>query len=404
MGSLRDIVRATLVSLTLLSAAIAQALPDETAVEEPEANESWATRSPVFPTTPLDPYFELKDRIHDRTGITWMVNYVILGQGRPGNKIDNNYGFNGQLNLIPILDLDFRKFGNAWGKGQALVYYLNVHQIAGLTTTQFGEVNGNLTPINDSDPIHFLRQAWYRHDFFDERLQIMGGKTEPVVTFTSNRFAFDDQVKFMALPLSNVAAKDRVASSPGGLMVVKPLPWISLGGSVNHLKPDDSDNEVPPELRDASYYAFANLTLDFEVPYLGRGVYRINGVFTGGQGKNASTQGVVLSFDQDLWMDWGAFFRYDDTEFQTLTSTLSRSLSFGFSHGSPFGRDADEFAIGAFQTLSQQGGDFEEWGGEAYYKLALTEWCDLTMNLQVFEAVKGDDPFVTLGGRIFMRF
>ena len=95
--------------------------------------------------------------------------------------------------------------------------------------------------------------------------------------------------------------------------------------------------------------------------------------------------------------------RYDDTELQTLTSTLARTLSFGFFNRTPFGREADRLGAGAFQSVSLQGGDFEEWGGEIFYKLGLTRWCDITMNLQVFDAAKSNDTFVTLGGHIFFR-
>jgi hypothetical protein len=377
----------------------------ETASEEPHSPESWAKRSPVFPTTPLSPYFDFKEKLHDRTGFGWLVQYSIIMQGRPDNPSEQDgYNVNGQLDLIGTFDLDLRKFGDAWGKGRATVYYMHLHQIGGLTTTQFGNLNGNITPINDSDPVSFLRQAHYHHDFFDGRLSIMGGKTEPVLTFGTNRFAIDDRDKFMALPMATIAAKDRVVSSLGGLVIAKLLPWFHVGGSVNQLDPAKSDQSLPPELANANFYSFANITLDFEVPKLGRGIYRFNGVFTGAQGQNPSTHGVALSFDQDLGTRWGAFFRYDDTEFQTLTSPLARTLSFGVFNRTPFGREADRLGAAAFRSSSLQGGDFKEWGGEVFYKLGLTRWCDLTLNLQVFDAAKGDDPFVTLGGRIFFRF
>ncbi|MGI9625875.1 MAG: hypothetical protein ACR2QM_03495 [Longimicrobiales bacterium] len=370
-----------------------------------EQPESGAKRSPVFPSTPLSPYYDFKEDLHDRTGFSWLINYSIITQGRVGNPFGGeNYNANGQLDLIGSLDLDFRRFGEGWGQGRAVVYYMNIHLIGGLTTTQFSTLNGNITPINDSDPAHFLRQAYYRHDFLEERLSIMGGQTEPVLIFGDNRYAIDDRDKFMVVPMATVGAKDRVVSSPGGLVILKLLPWFHVGGSVNQLDPTDSSVPVPPELVDVDLYAIANITFDFEVPRLGRGIYRINGIFTGAQGPNGSTEGIALSFDQDLGSRWGAFFRYDDTEFQTLTSSLSRTLSFGLFHRSPFGREADRFGVGAFQSLSEEGGDFAEWGSEVFYKFGLTRWCDLTLNLQVFDAAKSSDTFATMGGRVFFRF
>ena len=342
---------------------VAAAEQTKTGIEEPAASQSRTQRSPVFPETPVSPYFDFKDRVHDASGFGWTVNYSMMVQRRANNEFDDNYNATGQLDLIGYLDLDFRKFGNNWGQGKVAVFYMDLHQLGGLTTSEFGEQNGNITPINDSDPVSFLRQAYYQHEFFDERVLIQVGKTEPPLIFGTNRYAMDDRVRFMVLPMATIGAKDRVSSSPGALINVKPLPWLSIGGSVNELSPDDSAESLPPDLAEADIFAFANLTFDFEVPHLGRGIYRINGIFTDAQGNNPGTQGIALSFDQDLGAQWGAFFRYDDTEFQTLTSPLSETISFGFFNRTPFGREADRFGVGAFRSLSTDGGDFEEWGG-----------------------------------------
>lgn len=406
IGWLKSATCACCAALTVfLLVPAAEAEQTEAGADKPQAAQSWTKRSPVFPETPFSPYFDFKERLHDKTGFGWTINYSIITQGRPDNSFDQkDYNANGQADFIGFLDLDFRRFGNNWGEGKAVVYYMYLHQIGGLTTTQFGELNGNITPINDSDPVHFLRQAYYQHEFFDGRLLIQGGKIEPPLVFGMNRYAIDDRDKFMVLPMASIGAKDRVASSPGGLMSVKVLPWLSVGGSVNQLAPDDSVQNPPPASTGTEIFAFANLTLDFEVPHLGRGVYRINGIFTAAQGDNLDTQGIALSFDQDLGSQWGAFFRYDDTEFQTLTSPLSETLSFGFFNHTPFGRKEDRFGVGAFRGLSAQDGLFEEWGGEIFYKLGVTRWLDVSMNLQVFDAAKSGDTFVTLGGRFFLRF
>lgn len=403
---LADTVRACCIALAaLLLAPTAGAEQAKAGADEPQSSQSWMKRSPVFPETPLSPYFDFKERLHDKTGFGWMINYSIMIQGRPNNPFDEkDYNSTGQADFIGYLDLDFRKFGNNWGQGKAVVFYIYLHQIGGLTTTQFGELNGNITPINDSDPAHFLRQAYYQHEFFDERLLVMGGLIEPPLVFGINRFAIDDRVKFMVLPMSSIGAKDRVASAPGGLVNLKLLPWLSIGGSVSQLAPDDSEQNPPSELAHAEIYSFANITLDFEVPHLGRGIYRINGIFTAAQGDNPDTQGIALSFDQDLGSQWGAFFRYDDTEFQTLTSPLNRTISFGFFNRTPFGREGDRFGVGAFQSRSFEDSELKEWGGEIFYKLALTRWLDFSTNLQVIDAAKSNDTFVTLGARFFFAF
>lgn len=100
------------------------------------------------------------------------------------------------------------------------------------------------------------------------------------------------------------------------------------------------------------------------------------------------------------------FFRYDDTEFQTLSSALNQSLAFGLFNRQPFKRKGDQFGLGVFQTKSAQGGNFQEWGLETFYKVGLTSWCFFTANMQVFEAAKAekDETVVTFGGRIMFNF
>ena len=144
-----------------------------------------------------------------------------------------NYVSNGEIDLIANYDYGLKN--KNWGKGKFLIYYMIVHPIAGLTTAGFGKLNGNITPINDSDPIELLRQFWYRHEFFKERLSVMFGITEPTLTFAVNRFAFNDRDKFMMVPLSNIPSKDRIGSAWGGLISFKILPWLSIGTSLNEL-------------------------------------------------------------------------------------------------------------------------------------------------------------------------
>ena len=350
-----------------------------------------ADGSPVFSETPLDPYYEFKDRLLEKTGATWRVNYSMMSVQRTSATKDQTA--TGQLDLIGSLDV----FS---GNGKFLVYYMAVHQLAGISNPEFSERNGNITPLSDSDPVHFLRQAWYRHSFLDERLAVMGGKTEPLFLLAGNRFALDDRINFQALPLANVAAKDRTASAPGVLITVGPAKWLDVSYALNKLNPG---SEVPEEHQSLRYYSVFNTTFKVKVPGLGEGNYRLNYVVTDRQRQNPESNGVVVSIDQDLGQRWGVFGRYDDTVFQTLTSVLKKSIAFGLFNRKPFGRNGDDFGIGAFRTRSDQGGRFTEWGGETFYRIALTKWLDATATLQYVRPAKSGGSFFTLGGRLFLR-
>ena len=352
-------------------------------------------RSPVFKRTPLDCYFAFKERLHERTGFTWQVNYSAMSMHRTDRISDgDDYNTTGQLDLIGVLD-------TFSGAGQAVVYYMVVHQIAGLTTTGFGERNGNITPINDSDPAEFLRQAYYKHSFWRDRLMLMAGKTEPLLVFAPSRFAADDRVNFQAVPLSTIAAKDRTFSSLGALVAYKPTRWLTLGASVNELDPDP---DTPPGVRDVTMYSLGHVAFDVRIPRLGQGIYRLNTVFTEDQGDNPKSDGVILRFDQDLGPRWGAFFNFSNTSIQTVSSPLSEGYGFGFYNRAPFHRSEDRAGIAVFRTQTKQGGRFREWGGEAFYRVALTTWCDFTLAAQAFQPAKGKGAFMNIGGRIRFKF
>ena len=341
----------------------------------------------------LQSYFNFKDRVKERIGFGWNLDYSIIGQTRVVNPYETeNYVSNGEIDLIA--NYDYALKNENWGKGKFLIYYMIVHPIAGLTTAGFGELNGNITAINDSDPIELLRQFWYGHEFFKERLSVMVGITEPILSFAVNRFAFNDRDKFMMVPFSNIPSKDRIGSDWGGLISFKIFPWLSIGGGLNELT------------EERKYYSFSNATFEFNLPKLGKGIYRFNFVTTDGEGDNKASNGYVISLDQDLGKSWGLFFRFDDTEFQTLTSTLNRSLSFGLFNRQPFKRKGDQFGLGVFQIKSSQGGNFQEWGVETFYKVGLTRWCYFTADMQIFQASKAvkDTTVVTLGGRIMFDF
>lgn len=357
-----------------------------------ESEEAEATdHSPVFKETPLDPYYDFKDRLLEKTGATWHINYSMMSLQRTSATKDQTA--TGQLDLMGTWDV----FS---GNGNFTVFYMAVHQLAGINNAEFSQRNGNITPITDSDPVHFLRQAWYSHSFFDDRITVMGGKTEPLLSLGGNRFAQDDRINFQAVPLANVSAKDRVVSSPGGMITVGPSKWLDLAFAINKLSPV---SDVPEPLQELRLYYVVNATFKPNIPGLGEGNYRFNLVVTERQGQNRESNGIVVSIDQDLGERWGAFWRYDDTEFQTFSSVLDKSISFGLFNRGPFGRTNDDFGFGAFRTRSSQGGRFTEWGGETFYRIAVTKWLDATATVQFVQPAKAGGSFFTVGGRLFLR-
>ena len=279
---------------------------------------------------------------------------------------------------------------------------MHVDQLSGISTGEFGNRNGNITPITDSDKVSLLRQAWYRHSFLDEKLKLTFGKTEPLLAFAGlNRFAFDDRLNFMVVPMSNAAAKDRVSSTVGAIIEYHPSSWLSLYASVNDLDELAAGDQTP---EDGKYYSVLNATFKVDSERWGKGNYRFSLVNSERQGQFKESNGVIVSIDQDISKNWGVFLRYDDTEFQTLTSGLSQSNSAGFFNSSPFGRSKDDFGVGLFRTKSNQGGRFRETGGEVFYRLRITEWIRTSLTVQYFEPAKASGSFFNIGGRVMFEF
>jgi len=349
-------------------------------------------RSPLFTTTPLDSFFDFKEDLLERTGFTWMLKYSVMGVQRTDETHDKSY--TGQLDVI----LKQEVFDS---RGVFLAYYMDVKQISGVSTSEFGNRNGNITPITDSDQVSLLRQAWYQHKFLDEKLDVTLGKTEPLLSSVENRFAFDDRRNFYVAPMSTAAAKDRIASSYGTMIGFHPTPWFSLNVSVNELDESVAGSQGPES---GQFYSIARFKFLANSERWGEGNYRISLVNSERQGDFKESNGIIISIDQDISENWGAFLRYDDTEFQTASSELNQSSAVGIYNSSPFGRSRDDFGIGLFRTKSDQGGSFKENGGEMFYRLSIAEWVWTSMTVQYFDPAKASGSFINVGARIMLEF
>jgi len=146
------------------------------------------------------------------------------------------------------------------------------------------------------------------------------------------------------------------------------------------------------------------MTFKVDISGQGEGNYRFNSVLTEDEGANPETNGIIASLDQDLGENWGVFFRYDDTEIQTLTSPINESKSFGFYSRSPFGRTNDDFGLGFFRTRSDLDGTFTENGLEAFYRMAITNSIDLAFTVQQIDPAKADSKFINTGLRLYLAF
>ncbi len=353
--------------------------------------------------TLINDYFRLKDTLSERYGLDAGFKYSVIHQQRLGTALgENNYNLNGQFDFYG----NWKLFG---GNGTFTWLYMHIHQLGGITTTAFGEKNGNITPINDSDPNALLRFLMYRHKLFDGVLELMGGKFEPLLLFAGNRYAADDRVTFMSAPLGGPGAKDRTFSSLGGAIIVNPLDWLSLAWSFNSL---EYNTGIPKAVFDnGEFYTLINATFTSQIQSLGEGIYRVTWVYTAAQEEDPvngnpaypESNGLIFSADQDLGDHWAAFLRYDNTDIQTRFSAINESVAGGFALRSPFNRQRDRVSAGLFHVKSEQQGNESETGFEVFYRLGWTEQIDLTFDLQGFWPSRASDFFLVGGIRLMVR-
>ena len=347
----------------------------------------------------IDDYYALKDLLKERYGLNVGFKESVIFQQRLGTSLsDNNYNFNGQFDF----DVSWDLFG---GDGNFYFLYMNIHQVGGITTTAFGEKNGNITPINDSDPNALMRFLVYRHHLLDNRLTVMAGKFESLLLFAANRYAADDRTTFMALPLTAPAAKDRTFSSIGGAVIVQTLDWLSLGASINSLNASAGIPSDPFE--DKGYYTIGNAKVSTTVGSLGKGELSVSFIHTEGQVIEEETvpasNGFILSGDQDFGSTFSAFVRIDNTDIQTAASEIVENYSGGIAVRNPFNRGRDIVSAGLFRTKSEKQGEDWETGFEVFYRFGMTEHIDFTANLQGFWPARANGFFTVGGLRLMIR-
>ena len=360
--------------------------------QEKDSNENVANTHQS--QTLFEDYLNLKRVLKEKTGLDFGMKYSGMHMQRAGTSLsENNYNLTGQFDFTLQWDL----FG---GAGTFALYYMHLHLLGGVETSDFGVKNGLITPINDSDPSALLRQIFYQHRFFSGNLLIAGGKTEPALLFSANRYAADDRVNFQALPLSGPAAKDRTFMTPGFFAIGRPTDWLSIGASVNSL---NVSTGIPKDFFDFSaVYTFLNVTLEPSVWDLGKGFYRVNFVATDEKDKSPLSNGLILSLDQDFGEHWGGFLRWDTTDIQTLASPLVESIAGGIVYRGPFGRIRDHFGAGLFRTKTEQNGPASEIGTELFYRLGITEFLDVSFALQAFDPARAENSFINLGVRFML--
>jgi hypothetical protein len=241
-----------------------------------------------------------------------------------------------------------------------------------------------LTDINASGR-NYLLEAWYRHRFTlgDERsLGLTAGIIDSDEFIGGNELTDDEDTQFMNEGFGYSGTDVFPAYDPGGGLELTLGRW-----SVSAVAMGAKNQEGNPY----NYFG-AQVTYRPETT-LGEGSYRLftfttDDAFANAQGTRDDERltGYGLSFEQEIGEDLGAFVRAfwaNDRAVTDFDQQFALGLNIG---GRLWGRDGDNAGIGYAQLRGPAGAETSRADvAEAYVRFQLTEYLDLSLDLQYQE-------------------
>lgn len=251
--------------------------------------------------------------------------------------------------------------------------------------------------INGSNRSYLL-VATYSHDFqfaSDHALQFTGGILDTGVFLDQNAYASDENTQFMNVAFANSHSSYLPTYNPGGA-----LEWRYQDWTLSALGLNGGENQAGESF---NYYA-AGLAYRLQTAW-GEGNYRLmyfatTPDFTADPGGGLERgEGVILSLDQELNSDWGAFLRLV-WQGDALLGDYSARYTGGLSVlGTSWGRTRDNLGIavgylqgperdsspgerGPMAALPDEAPLASTWLGEAYYRFVAAEWLALSADIQ----------------------
>jgi hypothetical protein len=253
----------------------------------------------------------------------------------------------------------------------------------------------------DFDEVFWLPEVYYAHEFFDGKLTVIAGKTEPLVFIDNNAFANDPNSQFVGKPFVNnpvLDSEDQYAPiMAASFSPIESLSITALGVSSSY--PNAPDERLQKSVYDSIFdqplvaaqlaYSpkFGELQGNYRAYYWNATYDHVNSA-----GDTSSEGwGVGFSLDQQV-TDWlGLFARlgysdqnaYDVDWFWSAGANLKGIIP---------SRDKDDLGVGVAGLLGTVGPDNDgtELHTEAYYRITLSENFALTPDLQYVAYPQGN--------------
>jgi porin len=262
----------------------------------------------------------------------------------------------------------------------------------------FPEMTADLGTIwspNDStsDDYTKINQLWWGQRLMNGRIGYMVGKIDPGSQINGNRFAGSGNTQFFGQPYATNPARSFPDNGLGFVLAADPVEWLSV-----RFEMSDSDavsTYSPFKTIEGHWFYAGEIALKPTVERLGQGMYRLMTYFR--DTEETEEVGWALSADQNLSDKYGIFLRYDGNN--ANINAIEHLISTGFSFLAPFDRKNDQAGIGVAWTHPSDDDLRDEYSGEVYYRLQVTEGFELSASAQVvFDPSASDHDAVGIFG------
>ena len=271
--------------------------------------------------------------------------------------------------------------------GSPTLNYASSSEFSSRNIASISELNGNIYP----DPAA-LDEMLVKYVSPSTRFVFGAGKVDLSNRFDTNRVANDAFSQFFAFALENNLS----------------VPWPVFGGIGAFFRANINENiyimvagansvvdhgfQFGTEIGDKSWYQMAEVGVTVEMPFLGKGHYKLtpwHNRIAGPEGGEG--WGVGINFDQALYFEHlVAFFRFGVGEPEATPINLF--VSGGLTWLKPFNRKHDMAGLGVAFSRPTEAKDVyhSETLVEIFYRFAILPWLTLTPDFQVVHSPAND--------------
>ena len=334
-------------------------------------------------TRGMQGYFDFKDRLREQSGLSYTIEIAPQFQW----DVDGASHANNETNLIvqwAAIDASDIKRGGLLG------WYQLADTLGSLNTSQFMADVGVISPLNGGDTApgdqnRLWQMLVWEQWFANDSLRFGVGKLTTRTFLNLNRYAVSDREDFFSPMIVNNPVSPFTARNGIGVFAQKHFAGGYLTGMLREA--DGTRKGIGFDTLDSGKWEAA-VEYGFTPGTAARnneGYYRFTGYYTDsiGEGGNRQPPGwsVALSFDQDFGARWAGLFRYAYAS--EPFRTFKQRAVIGAQLKQPWRFQHDRVGLAAWWAEPTSPVLNHEAGAEAFWKLQLAPYFELTPHLQM---------------------